>query len=128
MCRLLSFSLSRVPPVSSGASKNCGADLFAARVTFRMRSTVPFLPVKQEFHPKRNQARQKLASLTKNRFKDLASDVYHELQRRNPDFASDKEARQEVRSPPSFLAAAQVVLTRSIAQPGVDGERPPVSA
>ena len=33
----------------------------------------------------RNQARQKLATLPQNRFKDLASDVYYELERRYPD-------------------------------------------
>jgi hypothetical protein len=43
---------------------------------------VPFLPVKEEFHPKRNQARQKLATLPITRFQDLASDVYFELARR----------------------------------------------
>ncbi|CAG8804156.1 6048_t:CDS:2, partial [Dentiscutata erythropus] len=37
-------------------------------------NAVPFLPVCDDFHPKRNQARQKLATLPKNRFKDLASD------------------------------------------------------
>ena len=46
---------------------------------------MPFLPVKDEFHPKRNQARQKLATLPQNRFKDLASDVYYELERRYPE-------------------------------------------
>ncbi|CAI2167016.1 122_t:CDS:10 [Funneliformis geosporum] len=46
---------------------------------------VPFLPVKDEFHPKRNQARQKLATLPPSRFKDLASDVYYELERRYPE-------------------------------------------
>lgn len=43
---------------------------------------VPFLPVKEDFHPKRNQARQKLATLAVPRFKDLASDVFSELTRR----------------------------------------------
>ena len=60
---------------------------------------MPYLPVKQEFHPKRNAARQKLSSLTKNRFKDLASDVYYELLRRNPSFRPQQEPadQQEVR-------------------------------
>lgn len=44
------------------------------------------LPEKPEFHPKRNQARQKLATLPKVRFRDLASDVYFELERRYPEF------------------------------------------
>ncbi|ORY23629.1 hypothetical protein BCR39DRAFT_582805 [Naematelia encephala] len=47
---------------------------------------VPFLPVREDFHPKRNQARQKLATLPNNRFKDLASDVFFELRRRYPEF------------------------------------------
>jgi hypothetical protein len=48
--------------------------------------TVPFLPVRDEFHPKRNQARQKLATLPVTRFQDLSSDVYYELSRRYPEF------------------------------------------
>ena len=47
---------------------------------------VPFLPVRDDFHPKRNQARQKLATLPKTRFKDLSGDVFYELGRRYPDF------------------------------------------
>ncbi|RGB39043.1 hypothetical protein C1646_664967 [Rhizophagus diaphanus] len=56
-------------------------------LTRRLMDTneVPFLPVRDEFHPKRNQARQKLATLPQNRFKDLASDVYYELERRYPE-------------------------------------------
>ncbi|KAI1315071.1 component of the polarisome [Mortierella claussenii] len=46
---------------------------------------VPFLAVRDDFHPKRNQARQKLATLPQNRFKDLASDVYVQLERQFPD-------------------------------------------
>lgn len=50
------------------------------------RSTAEYLPQKSDFHPKRNQARQKLSTLPKNRFRDLASDVYFELERRYPEF------------------------------------------
>ena len=50
---------------------------------------VPFLPVREEFHPKRNQARQKLATLPTSRFEDLSSDVYYELARRYPEFKED---------------------------------------
>lgn len=53
---------------------------------------VPFLPVRDDFHPKRNQARQKLATLPKIRFKDLASDVFYELDHRYPHF-QDEEVR-----------------------------------
>ncbi|WVR03554.1 hypothetical protein IAU60_000546 [Kwoniella sp. DSM 27419] len=56
---------------------------------------VPFLPVRDDFHPKRNQARQKLATLPKNRFKDLASDVFHELRRRYPEFNEDDVSRYD---------------------------------
>ncbi|KAL7418827.1 component of the polarisome [Cryptotrichosporon argae] len=51
-----------------------------------LNGALPFLPVRDDFHPKRNQARQKLATLPKNRFKDLASDVFFELRRRYPEF------------------------------------------
>ncbi|KAG9038295.1 component of the polarisome [Tulasnella sp. JGI-2019a] len=50
------------------------------------QNDVPFLPVRDDFHPKRNQARQKLATLPKTRFKDLSSDVFFELGRRYPEF------------------------------------------
>jgi hypothetical protein len=50
----------------------------------------PFLAVRPDFHPKRNQARQKLATLPLLRFRDLASDVYFELDRRYPEFADDE--------------------------------------
>ncbi|EGG11533.1 uncharacterized protein MELLADRAFT_115294 [Melampsora larici-populina 98AG31] len=46
----------------------------------------PFLLSRDEYHPKRNQARQKLATLPRSRFKDLASDVFFELERRYPEF------------------------------------------
>jgi len=55
----------------------------------------PFLPVREDFHPKRNQARQKLATLPKNRFKDLGSDVYFELKRRWPEFAESVQVSDD---------------------------------
>ncbi|KAJ2802364.1 component of the polarisome [Coemansia furcata] len=45
---------------------------------------VPFLPVRDHYHPKRNQARQKLATLSRPKFVDLAHDVNEELKRRFP--------------------------------------------
>lgn len=47
----------------------------------------PFLVPKDAFHPKRNQARQKLSTLPPARFRDLATDVFYELERRFPRFA-----------------------------------------
>lgn len=43
-----------------------------------------FLGPKENFHPKRNQARQKLATLPPGRFKELAADVLYEIERRYP--------------------------------------------
>jgi hypothetical protein len=43
-----------------------------------------FLPAQAGFHPKRNQAREKLATLRPPRFQELTSDVRHELGRRYP--------------------------------------------
>lgn len=42
--------------------------------------------MRDEFHPKRNQARQKLATLPSAKFEDLCSDVYYEIMRRYPEF------------------------------------------
>ncbi|KAJ7748519.1 hypothetical protein DFH07DRAFT_962102 [Mycena maculata] len=50
---------------------------------------VPFLPVREEFDPRRNQARQKIAALPITRFEDLSSDVYYELGRRYPKLKED---------------------------------------
>lgn len=50
----------------------------------------PFLQPEDSFHPKRNQARRKLATLPASRFNDLASDVYIELERRYPDLADEQ--------------------------------------
>lgn len=45
--------------------------------------------MREEFHPKRNQARQKLATLPRTRFKDLSSDVFFELERRFPELREE---------------------------------------
>ncbi|KAJ5959995.1 Spa2 homology (SHD) of GIT [Penicillium vulpinum] len=48
----------------------------------------PYLPARGDFHEKRNHARQKLAALHHVRFRDLATDVFCELERRFPHFTS----------------------------------------
>lgn len=48
--------------------------------------TPPYLLPKESFHPKRNQARMKLSTLAVPRFRDLAKDVFYELERRFPHF------------------------------------------
>jgi hypothetical protein len=56
-------------------------------VTAQPPALVPFvrsLPAQAGFHPKRNQAREKLATLPSSRFQDLTSDLRHELGRRYP--------------------------------------------
>ncbi|KAI0314554.1 hypothetical protein OF83DRAFT_1136191 [Amylostereum chailletii] len=62
---------------------------------------IPFLPVRDDFHPKRNQARQKLATLPTSRFKDLSSDVYYELVRRYPEFKEEENPEPAMESPDS---------------------------
>ena len=52
-----------------------------------------YLLPKENFHPKRNQARQKLATLPSSRFRDLATDVFYELERRFPHFTGSGIAR-----------------------------------
>ncbi|KAJ5406596.1 hypothetical protein N7465_007880 [Penicillium sp. CMV-2018d] len=59
----------------------------------------PYLPARNDFHEKRNHARQKLAALHHVRFRDLATDVFCELERRFPHFTS-REYRP--RPPPNM--------------------------
>lgn len=58
----------------------------------------PYLPPREDFHEKRNQARQKLASLQHTRFRDLATDVFCELERRFPQFP-ERESRRASPAP-----------------------------
>lgn len=53
----------------------------------------PSLPPRDNFHPKRNQARQKLSTLPVERFGALATDVFFELERRFPRFAGGNVER-----------------------------------
>ncbi|KAI1424528.1 hypothetical protein F5Y12DRAFT_785342 [Xylaria sp. FL1777] len=62
----------------------------------------PYLMPEPNFHPKRNQARQKLSTLGSPRFRDLATDVFCELERRIPAFvASVTPRRSTPGGPPS---------------------------
>ncbi|KAI9704946.1 MAG: component of the polarisome [Candelina mexicana] len=64
-----------------------------------------YLLPKDSFHPKRNQARQKLSTLPPPRFRDLATDVFYELERRFPRFVGGDIDRvgspASLRGPPS---------------------------
>lgn len=53
------------------------------------RAEPDFLLPKLTFHPKRNQARQKLSLLPQTRFKDLVLDISYEISRRNLHIPSD---------------------------------------
>lgn len=69
----------------------------------------PHLLPRDNFHPKRNQARQKLATLPLPKFRDLGTDVFHELARRFPGFSEGQLRRghepsmsiSSIRGPPS---------------------------
>jgi hypothetical protein len=74
---------------SDGVQGPSSVLLLCLRTSNSPATLVPFLPVRDEFHPKRNQARQKLATLPLSRFKDLSSDVYFELVRRYPEFKEE---------------------------------------
>lgn len=65
--------------------------------------TPNFLLPKTNFHPKRNQARQKLSTLPLERFRQLATDVFYELERRFPRFTSGEMARSA--SPAASIAS-----------------------
>ena len=78
--------LLRLSPVQFQELSTDVFDELLRREEFRRRGNVvpEHLPRKDGFHDKRNQARQKLATLPDKRFTDLASDVFFELERRFP--------------------------------------------
>ncbi|KAL8656432.1 MAG: hypothetical protein Q9226_002670 [Calogaya cf. arnoldii] len=82
-----------------------------------------YLLPKDNFHPKRNQARQKLATLPPPRFRDLATDVFYELERRFPRFTGADISRKgspapSVRGPPSRVGTPNGI------RPGSRGQGP----
>ena len=69
-------------------------------LTLSIVSDEPFLRPKTQFHAKRNQARQKLATLPPGRFKELASDVVYEIEKRYPqciDIAQGRSQNEDVK-------------------------------
>ncbi|KAH9955300.1 hypothetical protein BC827DRAFT_1237471 [Russula dissimulans] len=87
------------------------ADLDAA-------TRVSFLPARVGFHPKRNQARQKLSTLSTPRFEDLCGDVLYELCRRYP----------ECRGEPSHVALTSGPPYDNFPSPGIPNAPPEQSA
>ncbi|KAJ3378195.1 component of the polarisome [Entophlyctis sp. JEL0112] len=66
---------------------------------------VPFLPLSDLYLPKRNQARQKLATLPAPKFKELATDILFDLERRFPSVSGggtrgDDERSMQSPNPP----------------------------
>ncbi|PNS15646.1 hypothetical protein CAC42_4098 [Sphaceloma murrayae] len=76
------------------------------------------LPTKS-FHPKRNQARQKLSTLPPERFKQLATDVYFELERRVPRLGGGNIDRAA--SPAMSVASSYRGPPRGPPPPGMRG-------
>lgn len=76
----------------------------------------PYLLPKDAFHPKRNQARQKLSTLPPPRFRDLATDVFYELERRFPRFTGGDIMRTD--SPASMRGPPSRIGTPVDGQPG----------
>ncbi|KAK4982837.1 component of the polarisome [Elasticomyces elasticus] len=83
-----------------------------------------FLLPRQNFHPKRNQARQKLSTLPIERFRQLATDVFYELERRVPRFAEADIER--IASPAASVSSNQRAPSRNgIGSPGGMRAPPP---
>lgn len=72
-----------------------------------------FLLPKLTFHPKRNQARQKLSLLPQTRFKDLVLDISYEISRRNLHIPPEKLA------PPSETASDRDIRRSNDTEPSV---------
>ncbi|KAI0853521.1 hypothetical protein F5Y00DRAFT_103317 [Daldinia vernicosa] len=77
------------------------------------------------FHPKRNQARQKLSTLGPPRFRDLATDVFCELERRIPRFIAGEVPRMSNPGVPSSRAGTPI---SSMGPRGPNGMRRPSDA
>ncbi|OCL12817.1 hypothetical protein AOQ84DRAFT_360321 [Glonium stellatum] len=97
-------------------------------------NTPKYLLAKNTFHPKRNQARQKLSTLPLERFRQLATDVFYELERRFPRFTGAEierigspvgsiASRSSNRGPPSRAGTPNSM--NSGPPPGFRGPPPP---
>ena len=83
------------------------------------RSIPQYLLPRNDFHEKRNQARQKLSSLQDVRFRDLSTDVFCELERRFPHFQRiDRGGRA---SPPGPRSQSRGPSARGSTPPAQNG-------
>ncbi|KAH7034653.1 uncharacterized protein B0I36DRAFT_360154 [Microdochium trichocladiopsis] len=76
-----------------------------------------YLLPEENFHPKRNQARQKLSTLGPPRFRDLATDVFCELERRIPRFAGPDVPRMGSGPPSRSGTPANGMPPRAMRRP-----------
>lgn len=81
-----------------------------------------YLLPEDTFHPKRNQARQKLSTLGSPRFRDLATDVFCELERRIPRFIAGEVPRMSTPGVPQSRAGTPLGMR------GPNGMRRPSDA
>ncbi|KAJ9636238.1 component of the polarisome [Coniosporium tulheliwenetii] len=81
------------------------------------------LPI-PKFHPKRNQARQKLSTLPLERFRQLATDVFFELERRFPRFAGGEPSRAPSPAPSTASSNRSAPRANGGPPPGWRGPRP----
>ncbi|KAI1384284.1 uncharacterized protein F4822DRAFT_65317 [Hypoxylon trugodes] len=84
-----------------------------------------YLLPEDTFHPKRNQARQKLSTLGSPRFRDLATDVFCELERRIPRFIAGDIPRMSTPGMPGSRAGTPI---SSMGPRGPNGMRRPSDA
>ncbi|EPX71395.1 GTPase activating protein [Schizosaccharomyces octosporus yFS286] len=74
---------------------------------------VPFLPPVESYHPKRNHARQKLASLAPSRLRDLCMDVYFEVQARYGNALKEVDTPTSLAQPSRTNSHPQVASQRN---------------
>ncbi|KAJ9622065.1 component of the polarisome [Taxawa tesnikishii (nom. ined.)] len=92
----------------------------------RVPNVPRYLLPRNNFHPKRNQARQKLSTLPQEKFLLLATDVFYELERRFPRFAGGDN--DQVASPAVSVGSSQRAPSRNGPSNGMpNGMRPPPS-
>ncbi|WBW71233.1 Arf GAP, GTPase-activating protein Spa2 [Schizosaccharomyces osmophilus] len=82
---------------------------------------VPFLPPVESYHPKRNHARQKLASLAPSRLRDLCMDVYFEVQARYSNALKEVDTTPSIAQPNRTTSHPQVPSQKN--PPAVHGSK-----
>lgn len=75
-----------------------------------------YLEPRDDFHPKRNQARKKLSLLSNSRFNDLSFDILYEIERRLKDHPT-QSAQDAVRNPVSAFPVSPVSATAPMLSP-----------